>query len=63
MVTHVLFDFDGTLINSVDHLYDLVDELIKEKDPALAITEVIRGMYKEGNKKLSLHFFAEYHAI
>lgn len=45
MVTHVLFDFDGTLVNSVDHLIVLVDEIIQQHDSTLTITPEIRGKH------------------
>ena len=43
-ITHVLFDFDGTLINSVDHCILLVDQVIQEASAgSLSITPEIRG--------------------
>lgn len=43
MATHVLFDFDGTLVNSVDHLQVIVDQIIQDANPTLRITDDIRG--------------------
>lgn len=41
-VTHVIFDCDGTLVNSIERGIDVVDGIIRRTNPALAINDRIR---------------------
>ena len=47
--THVLFDFDGTLVNSIDRIIEVVDQLIQRENPSLRITEKIKGSKVQPN--------------
>ncbi len=44
-VTHVIFDCDGTLVNSIERGIDVVDGIIRRTNPALAINDRIRGSF------------------
>ena len=44
MITHVLFDFDGTLVNSIDRIIEEVDQIIQKHSPNSRINKKIRGM-------------------
>lgn len=44
MVTHVLFDFDGTLVNTIDRIIEVVDDIIQKQNPSLRINEKIKGL-------------------
>ncbi|KAJ6225619.1 hypothetical protein RDWZM_004164 [Blomia tropicalis] len=42
MITHVLFDFDGTLVNSIDRIIEEVDQIIQKHSPNSRINKKIR---------------------
>lgn len=55
--THVLFDFDGTLVNSIHRIIEVVDELIQKQNPSLRINEKIKG------KSISFYFLLDFNFV
>lgn len=43
-ITHVLFDLDGTLIDTVDQLVIVVDQVVQEKS-GLPINDAVKGRF------------------
>lgn len=44
-ISHVLFDFDGTLVNSIDRIIEVVEQVVQEHDPEKRINDTIKGMF------------------
>lgn len=49
MITHVLFDFDGTLVNTIDVAIHLLKELIKREGAEM--NEKVKGKYNDDTCK------------
>ena len=43
LITHILFDFDGTLVNTIDSLVNIVEQIVTEKNRLM--TDEIRGKF------------------
>lgn len=43
MVTHVLFDFDGTLVNSIDRIIEVAEDTVRKENPNVRLNDKIKG--------------------
>ncbi|XP_027206106.2 pseudouridine-5'-phosphatase-like [Dermatophagoides pteronyssinus] len=63
LITHILFDFDGTLVNTIDSLVNIVEQIVTEKNRLMTdeIRDFIpnmtsyRSLMEFINEKLNLH--------
>ena len=49
-ITHILFDFDGTLVNTIDTIVNIVERIVTERNRQM--TNEIRGKFQSKKKKM-----------